>query len=54
LGGVLDLASAATTEIGEAEEEGKESGEEKGDIQAEQQQQIAAPVQQTVATGRVQ
>lgn len=53
LGGVLDLASAATTEIGEKEEEDKEPAEEKADIQAEQEQQIAAPVQQTVATGRV-
>lgn len=53
LGGVLDLASAATTGIGESEEEGKEAGEEKKDIQAQQEQQIAAPVQETVATGRV-
>ncbi len=53
LGGVLDLASAASTEIGEKEEEDKEPAEEQADIQAEQEQQIAAPVQQTVATGRV-
>lgn len=53
IGGVLDLASAATTAIGESEEEGKEAGEEKSDIQSQQEQQIAAPEQQTVATGRV-
>ena len=53
LGGVLDLASAVTTGIGESEEEGKEAAEEKSDIQSQQEQQIAAPEQQTVATGRV-
>ena len=54
IGGVLDLASSATTEVGEAEEEAKEPSEEKADIKSEQEQMIAAPVQQTVATGRVQ
>ncbi len=54
LGGVLDLASSATTEIGETEEEDKEPAEEQADIKSQQEQAIAAPVQQTVATGRVQ
>ena len=54
LGGVLDLASAATTEIGEDEEEGDEASQEQTDIQSQQETQVAGPVQQTVATGRVE
>ena len=54
IGGVLDLASSATTEIGEKEEEDKEPAEEQADIKSQQEQQIAAPAMQTVATGRVE
>lgn len=53
VGGVLDLASMASTGIGEELEEDKEDEQEKQDVQKEQVQQVAAPVQQTVATGRV-
>lgn len=54
IGGVLDLASSATTEIGEAADEGKEPEEEQAQIKAQQEQEIAVPAMQTVATGRVE
>ena len=54
IGGVLDLASSATTEIGEAADEGKEPAQEQADIKAQQEQEIAVPAMQTVATGRVE
>lgn len=54
LGGVLDLASAATTEIGEKEEESVDAEDLKTQQQKAQEQLVAAPIQQTVAAGRVE
>ena len=53
LGGVLDLASLATSTVGEKEEESQEDDKVKQEQEAAKVQQISAPVQQTIATGRV-
>jgi hypothetical protein len=54
VGGVLDLASGITDTVGEKLDEDKQSDDLKTQQQKETEQTIAAPVQQTVATGRVQ
>lgn len=54
LGGVLDLASAGTTMIGEDEEEGGEAAQEKSEIQSKQEATVAAPIAPTTATARVE
>ena len=53
LGGVLDLSSGITDSIGEKLDEDKQSEDLKAEQQKETEQEIAAPVQETVATGRV-
>jgi hypothetical protein len=53
LGGVLDLASGITDSVGEKLDEDKKSGDLTTEQQQETAQQISAPVQETVATGRV-
>lgn len=54
IGGVLDLASGITDAVGEKLDEDKQSNDLKTQQQQETVQTIAAPVQETVATGRVQ
>ena len=54
IGGVLDLASGITDAVGEKLDEDKQSNDLKTQQQQETAQTIAAPVQETVATGRVQ
>ena len=54
IGGVLDLASGITDTVGEKLDEDKEAKDLKTQQQQETEQTIAAPVQETVATGRVQ
>jgi len=53
LGGVLDLGSAATDQVGQQLDEDKESDELKQKQQQETEQEVAAPEIQTIATGRV-
>ena len=54
IGGVLDLASGLTDTVGEKLDEDKQADDLKTQQQQETEQTIAAPVQETVATGRVQ
>ena len=54
VGGVLDLASGITDTVGEKLDEDKQADDLKTQQQQETEQTIAAPVQETVATGRVQ
>jgi len=54
LGGVLDLASGATDAIGEKLDADQKSSELTQEQQQETEQEVAAPVLQTVATGRTQ
>jgi hypothetical protein len=54
VGGVLDLASGITDTVGEKLDEDKQGDDLKTQQQKETEQTIAAPVQETVATGRVQ
>ena len=54
IGGVLDLASGITDTVGEKLDEDKQSDDLKTQQQQETEQEIAAPVQQTITTGRVQ
>ena len=54
LGGVLDLASAATTEIGDYEDAGKTSSDITAQGKAETVAPEAAPAQITQVTGRTQ
>ena len=54
VGGVLDLASGITDTVGEKLDEDKQADDLKTQQQEETEQTIAAPVQETVATGRVQ
>lgn len=54
LGGVLDLAAAATDEIGEKKEEDQETDDLKTQQQQAQEATISAPITPTVATGRVE
>ena len=54
LGGVLDLASGATDAIGEALDADKTSEDLTQEQQQETEQTVAAPVLQTVTTGRTQ
>jgi hypothetical protein len=54
VGGVLDLASGITDTVGEKLDEDKQATDLKTQQQQETEQEIAAPVQETVATGRVQ
>ena len=54
IGGVLDLASGITDTVGEKLDEDKQADDLKIEQQKETEQTIAAPVQETVATGRVQ
>jgi hypothetical protein len=54
VGGALDLASAGIDAIGEKVSEDKESDDLKQKEQQETVQEVSAPVQQTITTGRVQ
>ncbi len=54
IGGVLDLASGITDTVGEKLDEDKEADDLKTQQQQETEKQMAPPVIQTVATGRVQ
>ena len=54
VGGVLDLASGAFSEIGEKVQEDKQSGELQQKQQEDTVQEVGAEQQQTIATGRTQ
>jgi hypothetical protein len=54
LGGVLDLASAATDEIGEKSEESDKQADLDKQGEDAQESEVSAPVEATIATGRVQ
>ena len=54
VGGALDLASGAVNEIGDLVSEDKQSDELKQKQASETVAEVSAPIQQTVATGRVQ
>jgi len=54
IGGVVDLASSAFDAIGSKVEEDKQSDELKQEQQKETVQEVSAPVQQTITTGRTQ
>lgn len=54
VGGVLDLASGAFSEIGEKVDEDKQSGELQQEQQKATEQEVGPEQQQTVATGRTQ
>jgi hypothetical protein len=54
IGGAVDLASSAFDAIGEKVSEDKESDDLKQQQQQETIQQVSAPAQQTITTGRVQ
>jgi len=53
LGGVLDIASLASTGIGDQLEEDQEDDTLKQQQQESKVEQVAAPIRETVATGRV-
>jgi hypothetical protein len=54
VGGILDLASGAFSEIGEKVQEDKQSGELQQEQQKATEQEVGPEQQQTVATGRTQ
>ena len=54
VGGAIDLASSAFDAIGSKVEEDKKSAELTQEQQQQTEQQVSAPVQQTIATGRTQ
>lgn len=54
VGGVLDLASGAFSEIGEKVQEDKQASDLQQEQTQDTEQQVQAQAQQTVATGRVQ
>lgn len=54
LGGVLDLASAATDEVGEKLDETQKQDDLTQQGKDAQETQVSAPIQATIATGRVQ
>lgn len=54
LGGVLDLASAATDEVGEKLDETQKQDDLTQQGKDAQETQVSAPIQATIATGRVE
>lgn len=53
VGGVMDLASGALSEIGEKLDEDKQSSDLDQEQQTDQEQQVTAPAPDSVTTGRV-